>query len=757
METVTGAIIRVTYYDEKKGFGIVKIKLDYKDPAMAKYKTVLFSNQLTVLSSFDRKPLMDEEFEFQGEFEVSSYGMQLKAKTFVRRNEQSKEGVVTYLSSDYFPGVGQVSATKIFEALGPTCIKDIINDKNVLDSIDITEKQKTTIYEGLVANAHNEQQLIGLLNLGITMKVAIRIIRALPLNAYELVKSNPYQLIDSVEGIGFLKADAIALDNGIELSSPMRLKAALLYVLKTYVYSNGHTYIKQNQWYEEAIRFTNSMQEVLTKEVFVDLKRELITERKIIQDEEQDIYLSKIYTDECRLAKRIQLFLASEVKPFEEHIVEEQIEQVMAHEGITYNPKQYEAIKKALIEPISIITGGPGTGKSTIIKAIIECFAALHPNSEVIRDVIKLVAPTGRAAKRLRELTHHPATTVHKLLGYDGGDIFLVTPDQPIEAKLVIIDEFSMVDNALASLLFSCLLPTTKIVMVGDSDQLPSVGPGNVLYDLITSKEITTIRLDRIHRQAASSSIVTLAHAINHGELPQEITTLQSDRSFINSDNMNIIPLIEKTIRQALDKGMDLVRDIQVLVPLYRGEVGIDAINYQLQDVFNPSVVQVTLFGRRFRVNDKVIQLVNRHEKQVMNGDIGSILTLEFDEDKFLRLVVLFDFGPVTYEGDELEDLQLAYAISIHKAQGSEFPLVIMPFSFKYYVMLKRKLIYTGITRAKQYLIMIGSLEALRKGVVELEDNRMTKLCHRLTQAINEPQLTLKEQDNEDVKPEDFM
>jgi exodeoxyribonuclease V alpha subunit len=202
---------------------------------------------------------------------------------------------------------------------------------------------------------------------------------------------------------------------------------------------------------------------------------------------------------------------------------------------------------------------------------------------------------------------------------------------------------------------------------------------------------------------------------------------------------------------------MNLVRDIQVLVPLYRGEVGIDAINYRLQDVFNPSIVQVTLFGRRFRVNDKVIQLVNRHEKQVMNGDIGSILTLEFDEDKFARLVVLFDFGPVTYEVDELEDLQLAYAISIHKAQGSEFPLVIMPFSFKYYVMLKRKLIYTGITRAKQYLVMIGSLEAMRKGVVELEDNRMTKLCLRLSEAINELQLTLKGQDNEDVKPEDFM
>lgn len=761
METVVGSVVRVTYYDEEKGFGIVKIKLDYKDPQMAKYKTTLFSNVLTILSSFDRKPMIEEEFEFTGEFETSSYGPQLKAKTFSRRNEQSKEGIVTYLSSDYFPGIGQATATKVFEALGKTCLKDIVHNRELLDQVALSQKQKDTIYQGLVANYQNEQELVNLLNLGISMRIAIRITRILHENASELVRSNPYQLIDLVDGIGFARADAIALQIGISKDSPIRLKALLLFILKNVVFSTGNTYIKQEQWYEEAIRFTNQETEILSKDTFEDLKRTLLKERKIIIDQEKDVYLSKIYYDECKLASRLQAFLGNNLQEYDASQVEKVLMNTMEKNQIEYSPKQIDAIRCALLEPISIITGGPGTGKSTIIKGIIEAYSALFPHSDAIKEAIKLVAPTGRAAKRLREVTNHQATTIHKLLEYDGGDIFFVTPDNPIDAKMIIIDEFSMVDVSLASLLFNCLLPTTKVVIVGDSDQLPSVGPGNVLYDCIASKEITTTRLDKIHRQALNSSIIDLAHDINHGEVPYDIADLKEDRTFIRSDDANLIRLIEITIRQALEKGYNLIRDIQVLVPLYRGEVGIDAINFHLQDQFNPSNVQVNHYGRRFRVNDKVIQLVNRQDKQVMNGDIGSVLSFEFEEEKFVRLTVLFDFGPVAYEAEEIEDLQLAYAISIHKAQGSEFPVVIMPFSFKYYVMLKRKLIYTGITRAKKYLILIGSFDALRKGVIQLEENRQTKLCLRMMQAINNPfekEEEIEEISNvESLKPEDFM
>ncbi|MFA6627644.1 MAG: ATP-dependent RecD-like DNA helicase [Bacilli bacterium] len=761
MEIVYGAVVRVTYYDEEKGFGIVKIKLDYKDSDMAKYKTTLFSNVLTVLSSFDRKPMIEEEFEFSGEFEVSSYGPQFKAKTFSRRNEQSKEGIITYLSSDYFPGIGQVAATKIFDVLGKTCLKDIVHDRNLLDQVDLSTKQKAVLYDGLVENYQNEQELVNLLNLGISMKIAIRITRSLPENAYQLICENPYQLIDLIDGIGFARADGIAMQIGILKNSPLRLKAAMLFVLKNAVFSTGNTYIKPDDWYQSAIHFTNQETEVLTKDIFEDLKLSLLKEQKIIQDSQRDIYLIKIYYDEVKLATRLRIFLNNDCREFDAPQVEKELNQTMIKNRIEYNPKQYEAIKTALLEPISIITGGPGTGKSTIIKGIIDTYSALFPHADIVKESIKLVAPTGRAAKRLCEVTHHQATTIHKLLEYDGGDVFFVTPDAPIDAKMIIIDEFSMVDISLASLLLNCILPTTKVVIVGDSDQLPSVGPGNVLYDCIVSKEITTVRLDKIHRQANDSTIIDLAHHINHGEVPLDLFALQDDRTFIQVDDLHLIRMIEQTIHQAMDKGFDLIFDIQVLVPLYRGDVGIDAINYHLQDRFNPSIEQVNHLSRRFRVNDKVIQLVNRQDKQVMNGDIGSILSLEFEQEKFKRLTVMFDFGPVIYEAEELEDLSLAYAVSIHKAQGSEFPVVIMPFSFKYYIMLKRKLIYTGITRAKKYLILIGSKDAFSRGVIQVEDPRQTKLCQRLKEALNSPFEPNYKQETtsnmESMKPEDFM
>jgi len=661
---------------------------------------------------------------------------------------------VTYLSSDYFPGIGKVTARKVFLALGPTCLNDIVKDKSILDQVDINKKQKEIIYEVLITNHQNEQQLISLLDFGLTMRMALRIIKAIPNNPSQVVRIDPYRLIDLVEGIGFIRADEIAMLVGIKKDSPLRLKALLIYLLNNYIYNSGHTFIKENEWYIEACRYLNQEEEILNRELFTSLKSELLKERKIIQDEEKDIYLYKIYFEELSLASKIKLILNHYEQDYSNEQVFKNLTLVMKQYDIEYTPKQIEAIKTALLQPISIITGGPGTGKSTIIKGLIDTYLSLFNNEEVIKEAIKLVAPTGRAAKRLREVTKHPATTIHKLLGYEGGDYYFVTPDTPIIAKMIIIDEFSMVDISLASLLFSCLLPTTKVVIIGDSDQLPSVGPGNVLYDLIQSKEITVTKLNQIHRQAATSSIIMLANAIKEHSLPDDILSPLDDRRFIQADNSQIIPFIEYTISQALEKKMDLISDIQVLVPTYKSEIGIDAINFHLQDKFNPVKEQIQIAGKRFRVNDKVIQLINRQEKKVMNGDIGYIMTIDYEGHKFTNLTVMFDFGPVDYNSDEIEDLSLAYAISIHKAQGSEFPLVIVPFSFKYYIMLKRKLIYTAITRAKRYLIMMGSLDALKKGVIEEEELRRTKLQKRLMDAlqeINEKNIV------EELKPEDFM
>lgn len=760
MERVYGVVKRIIYFDEEQGFGILQLKLDYANADLAKYRDTLFTNTLTILSHFDRKPILDEEYAFTGDFETSNYGLQFRAKTFQRINAHSEEGIITYLSSDYFPGIGKVTAKKVYDALGDDCLKRIVEDRKVLDNVDINDKQKDIIYQNLINSENNEKQLIELLNLGLSLNMAIKIIKVLGLDAYERVKNNPYDLIDLIEGIGFIRADQIALNIGIKKDSPLRLKALIIYVLNNYLYDSGNTYIEINELFLQSTNFEPEFK----KDVFDNLLNELVNDKKIII-ENNIVYEYKIYLEEYNIAHKVFSFLQSPQHDFDEDKVDKSLNEVMRINQITYSSKQIEAIKKAILEPIVIITGGPGTGKSTIIKGIIDTYASLFNVGDVIKEKIKLVAPTGRASKRLNEVTKHPATTIHKLLGYGGGSFFTVTPEAPIDAKMIIIDEFSMVDVSLASYLFSVIMPNTKIVIVGDADQLPSVGPGNVLKDLIDCKEITTIYLKQIHRQASDSSIITLAHDVNHGRMPYDLLELKDDRSFIRSDNNNIIPYIDKTITRALSQGMDLIKDIQVLVPLYKGPLGIDAINFYLQDRFNPQDDEVNYHGKRFRINDKVIQLVNRSDKQVMNGDIGFILGIYKNQDKFLKLTVMFDFGSVDYEYEELDDLTLAYAISIHKAQGSEFPLIIMPITYKYYIMLKRKLIYTAITRAKKYLIMIGDYQAMRKGIVEMEENRKTQLVLRIKEVfaspnkIHDPQSAFNEEDEdmENISPYDFM
>lgn len=759
METIFGVVTRVNYFDSSSGFGIVRLKLDYKNKDMAQYRTVLFTNMISVLATFDRQPLIDEEYEFSGEFETSQYGMQLKAKQFRRLSMTNLEGVITYLASDFFPGVGKKTAEKIYNEVGPDCLIQIVKDKSVLDKVDIMDKQKQIIYDNLVIHEEKEHQLIDLLNLGITMKMANKIVSVLGMAAYETVRNNPYQMIDIIDGVGFIRADNIAINNGVSKDSPLRLKALIIYVLEHYIRSTGNTYLHLNELFIQCIKFVNMEENILHKDNYREYIKDLTNAKKIIVDDNNIVYDVNIYNDEIKIAKKVYEFLENSNSLFDQDEIEANLEKVMKTNKIEYHDKQYEAIMKAITEPITIITGGPGTGKSTIIKGIIDTYALMFNNEQVIRDQILLCAPTGRAAKRLKEVTKHNASTIHKLLGYEGGNRFTITPDVPLEAKLVIIDEFSMVDTSLASYLFSVLPQDVKLIIVGDADQLPSVGPGNVLKDLIDCQEITTIKLDKIHRQASDSSIITLAHSVNHGILPQDFTALHHDRTFIDCHDNFIIKNIEGVVRDCLEKGLDLIKDIQILIPIYKSEVGIDSVNYYMQDTFNPSDDEVSHMGRRFRVNDKVIQLVNRSEKGIMNGDIGFIMYINRDRDKLKGLSVMFDSGIVDYEKDELEDLSLAYAISIHKSQGSEFPVVIIPFSFRYFMLLKRKLIYTAITRAKKSLIMIGNYEAVRKGIVELEDMRKTNLVLRIKEIFNNPQIENKKNDEdlENISPYDFM
>ena len=762
-EKIYGSINNVTYYNEDNGYGVVKVTLDYSDNRIAKFKSKLFSNVLVVTGNFLAKPLEKEEYDFTGDFVQTKYGIQFKARTYKKREPKSLEGVVSFLSSDFFPGIGKVTAKKVYQKLGSNCIEMIVKDRAILDQVKITEKQKEVIFENLVIQKKSSDDLLFLLDLGISMHFALKIQRILKEKAAIIIRENPYRLIDLVDGINFIRADRIALNLGIDPTGTVRIKAMIIYYLRNQTSQAGDCYIELYDLKEFIYEHLRKGDFDLSEQTISSALEELKIEKKIVIEEDILVYDAIVYKAEKNTARYIYEFIHTERNDsYEQDKVLETINKIANQEGIQYAKKQLDAISKALLEPFVIITGGPGTGKSTIIKGIIESLCILE--SEEYRTSIALLAPTGRAAKRLKEITNHPAQTIHKFLGFEGHGIFKYGPEEQVYAKVVIVDEVSMVDIILMARLLGAIPKEAKIILVGDRDQLPSVGPGQVLSDIIRSKELTSIELDQIHRQAENSTIVDLAHAVNQGYLPETILEKTNDRNFISMHDVQIANNIARVIKQGIDSGMDIVKDIQVLLPLYKGDVGLNYINFQLQEKFNPNVAesQITHLGRHFRVNDKVIQLVNRSEKQIMNGDIGYILELDKQGDKFIGLFVMFDVGSIYYAMNELEDLAHAYAISIHKAQGSEFDLVVLPFSFKHYVMLKRKLIYTAITRAKKYLIMLGNLDAMKKGIQEIEIERKSRLKERIqegfsnTQVVNEQQQWEEEIDDQ-ISPYDFL
>jgi len=790
MIDIQGKIKRITYYNHENGYGVVRAEIRPEDAE--KIEVALYSNEITIVSNFAKAPFIDEVFDFSGTMVESKYGMQFKAEVVRPSTVQSEAGIVAYLSSDVFGGIGVATARRIYETFGDETIKIISSNRASLDLVPkLTKKQKDTLYETLKKFSEEEKVLVELLSYGLTLKLSNKLLKSYKSKTLTIVKENPYDLINKVEGIGFLRADEIAYKVGIKKDSDVRLKALIVYILNNIVYDSGNTFMHLNDLYLECLKFEQKdNSNAINKENYVQFIHELVDEKRIIVDEEHNVYEVKTYYEENSIAKNIYNFLNHrDPKTMDSEKLDAIIHEVEKQNKIQYNDKQLEAIHKAMSEPIVIVTGGPGTGKSTVIKGIIETFARSYEGAgeELIRNQIVLAAPTGRAAKRLKEVTGHNASTIHKLLGYTGQG-FMV---EEIEAKLIIIDEFSMVDTALAYQLFKSIPFDTKIVIVGDADQLPAVGPGDILNDLILSKELSVVRLTKIHRQVETSSIISMAHFVNEGKIPYDILYHYEDRNFVKSGDNFIIPIIVSAIRKYLQQGYNLIEDIQVLVPMYNVGIGINSINTILQDEFNPilnlttgeyiadnngkvsEIKEVKIGLLRYRINDKVIQLKNRADKGIMNGDIGCVQLINVDEKthKPKGITVKYDIGDVEYEMDELDEIRLAYAISIHKSQGSEFKVAIVPFSFKYYIMLKRKLIYTAITRAKNHLEMMGNFEALCKGVTTVEEKRRTLLKEKLQDLINNNgeytrfkigndtlfEEKLSEDFDEDINPYSFM
>lgn len=744
---VKGKHLVTIFHNEQNLYTVLRIRVEETND--------LYDEKEAVITGYFPKIHDQETYTFFGEFkEHPKFGLQFHASHFRKDIPQTKQGVITYLSSEMFKGIGKKTAESIVESLGDNAISKILNQPSLLDSIPKLPPDKAKVlYDTLMENQGLEQVMVGLNQYGFGPQISMRIYQAYKEDTLDIIQKNPYQLIESIEGIGFGRADELGYKLGISGNHPDRIKAACLYTLEAESIQTGHVFIHVE---DLLVQVKNLLEENKRDEIdFVDISKVVVNleeEQKIIGKEKR-VYLPSLYFAEKGLVTHINRIL--EQTEYEEQFPESEFLLALGtleeRLGVQYAPTQKEAIQTALMAPMLILTGGPGTGKTTVIKGIVELYAELHGCSLDPKDYHKkdepfpflLAAPTGRAAKRMSESTGLPAVTIHRLLGFNGTEGFDHDDVSPLEGKIIIVDETSMLDIWLANQLFKALPDTIQVILVGDEDQLPSVGPGQVLKDLLKSERIPTVRLTDIYRQAEGSSIIELAHDIKKGFLPANITVKQADRSFIKCSTEQVAQVVEKIALNAKNKGYS-AKDIQVLAPMYRGPAGIDHLNVLLQEIFNPnpdgSRKEIVFGDVKYRIGDKVLQLVNKPESNVFNGDIGEIISIIYakeNTEKKDMIYISFEGNEVTYTKQDLNQITHAYCCSVHKSQGSEFPIVILPITRSYYRMLRRNLIYTAITRSKQSLIICGEEDALRMGVERADElSRQTTLCQKLQEGI---------------------
>ena len=733
MKYVQGIVKAIIFHSDENSFTIIKIEITESNEDLTLFT---YEDYLTITGYFP-SPMRGEEIKFFGEFkEHSRYGLQYVVKNFEKLGDTSIPGLIEYLSSDLFKGVGTKTALNIVNALGKNTIKKVIDNKNILDKVPkMNDKIKETIYTGIVENKASENILIKLYGYGITPRTAIKIYKYYDNETIAIIENNPYKLIYDIDGIGFERADIIAKNLGFEEDHPVRVKAMIVYLYNLMGINYGHTFLYIEQLTEYLMKNLNKKEQIVSKETIDDYLEELIKEKLFIIEDNM-IKLRTINYAEENIINKVKELSLIEHDDIDIKKVDGYIELFESINNIEYTKLQKRAIKNAMKSNLFILTGGPGTGKTTVIKGIVFVYCKYNQipilyNNSLFE--VKLIAPTGRAAKRINEMTNFHAETIHRFLGYNYEGKFTFNKDNLVYADVIIIDEASMIDVFLASQLLQSIPTDTKVIIVGDEDQLPSVGPGQVLKDLIDSDMIDYIKLKTIHRQAIDSHIIKLAHSVNEEILPQDITKTYDDRYFVPEDIANFESRLINIINFLQVNGYDLYEDIQVLIPMYRGTAGIDNVNRILQNEFNENTSKVLVNGdREFRIGDKVLQLTNQIEDNIMNGDQGIVIGLTEES----ILIVDFMGIEVSYKTSELINLKHAYAMSIHKSQGSEYKVVVMPIYRSYSIMLKRKLLYTGITRAKEKLILIGDMSALKYGVERVEAPRQSVLSDRIVDKI---------------------
>lgn len=720
-EPLSGVVERITFHNLDNGYVVLKVRAP-------KHRDVV-----TVVGSLS-SVVAGEYIEARGQWVTDrTHGQQFKADELRTTPPHTAEGIAKYLGSGLIKGIGPTYAKRIVEVFGDRTLDVIDQSPTFLSEVKgIGPQRLERIRRSWQEQRGVREIMVFLQSYGVGTARAVRIYKQYGDAAIEMVKSNPYRLTTDIWGVGFKTADELATRLGLPKDSPLRARAAVRYVLQD-LSSKGHVGYPEHGVIDETMRLTNIPPDIIREAVESGRQEdELVRDRAPATPEgsEEDwLYLKPLFLAELGVARSIKA-LAQGDHPLPETDVDSALIGVERQMGIELAPTQREAIQAATTDKVLVITGGPGVGKTTIVRGLIEVFSAR-------RQRIALAAPTGRAAKRLSESTGREARTIHRLLEFDPGiGRFKRDRDNPLEADLLVVDEASMVDVVLMNQLLRAVPPWCCVVFVGDVDQLPSVGPGTVLRDIIESRVVRVVRLTHIFRQAGASYIVRAAHAINAGYEPESAPNPAGDFFFVEADTPEAIT--DRLVAMVRDRiparfKLDPFRDVQVLSPMNKSELGVNALNQRLQEVLNPpapGVRQVERFGRTFRVGDKVIQGQNDYQKEVFNGDIGRVAAIDPVDQE---LVVEFDGRPVAYDFNELDELSLAFACSIHKSQGSEYPAVVIPLHTQHYVMLQRNLLYTGVTRGKTLVAVVGSRKALAIAVQKQDTAfRYSLLRHRL-------------------------
>ena len=721
--SLKGQIERITYTNDENGYTVAKVKVSGRKDLVTVVGTLLI-------------PIPGEVIEMKGNWmNHPRYGEQFKVEHYKSLVPASVYGIEKYLGSGLIKGIGPIMAGRIVKKFGEETLEVIENEIEKLAGVDgIGKKRIEMIKKAWEDQKEIREVMIFLQAHGVGSGYATKIFKQYGNRSIKIVKENPYRLATDIFGIGFLTADRIAEKLGFSKDSELRAEAGILYVLHQLA-DEGHVYYPYEPLVKKCQEVLGVDREVIVKALDAIAAAKMIVIEDLkegVEDSRENnkaVYLAKFHLSETSIVTRMKTLIKSP-KSIRKIDSGKAIEWVQKQLTITLAAKQVEAMRCAAENKVMIITGGPGTGKTTIINAILKIFSTL-------RVKIMLAAPTGRAAKRMSEATGHEAKTIHRMLEYSirkGG--FQKNEEKPLDCDLLVVDETSMIDTILMHHLLKAIPPGATFILVGDVNQLPSVGAGNVLKDIMASGQIQVVELNEIFRQAKESLIIVNAHKINSGLLPSFKSSGKKldDFYFIEQeDPEEVLRIILELTKERIPRrfGFDPVDDIQVLTPMHKGIVGAGNLNVELQKVLNPGENGVSRGGFSFRINDKVMQVKNNYDKEVFNGDIGRIASIDLEDQE---MTISFDGRQVPYGFTDLDEIVLAYAVSVHKSQGSEYPAVVMPILTQHYVLLQRNLVYTAVTRGRQLVVMVGTVKALAIGVRnDKTRKRYTYLRQRLS------------------------